>query len=89
MSLPKTVVMTRSGGNYWRAVVFRYTVSYVALPFVLVALALAILNPFWFRESFFSWVSQSVDQLCAWRNYRQYAIYLGTDPHTWHAVKGE
>lgn len=89
MILPKDVVMTPAGGNYYRAVTFRLAFSYGVLPFVLVAILLALINPFWFRDAMGHAVERGVNQLVKWRNYRQYAIYLGTDPVTWHTLKGD
>jgi hypothetical protein len=77
MALPKTVTMTRAGGNFWRAQAFSLSVSYlILLPPVLVGLILAIANPFWFRESFFSWVERQVNNVTRWRNRVTYRIYL-------------
>jgi len=56
---------------------------------VCVMLILAIINPFWFRSSFFNWVERTVNRLSIWRNRLTYRIYLGTDPELWHALKGE
>lgn len=89
-SLPKTVTMTREGGNYWRAQTFSLVVSYgVFLLPVVVLLAAAIVNPFWFRDWFFNWVERIVNRITIWRNRMAYRIYLGTDPELWHALKGE
>jgi hypothetical protein len=87
MSLPKTVTMTRQGGRFWRAQAFGLTISIVALVPVLVALILAVINPFWFRDGFFNWVERTVNRITVWRNRRTYRIYLGTDPEIWHALK--
>lgn len=88
MSLPKTVTMTRDGGNYWRAQTFSLSLSYLVLfvPVVLLLL-IAIVNPFWFRDQFFNWVERSVNRITIWRNRIAYRIYLGTDPELWHALK--
>jgi hypothetical protein len=69
-------------------VAFWYTATVIAVPFVFVALVVAILNPLWFRDSFFRWVENMVNKLAKWRNYRQYALYLGCDPEYWHTLKG-
>ena len=87
MSLPKTVTMTRHGGRFWRAQAVGLTISVVALGPVLVALILAIINPFWFRDKFFNWVERTVNRITVWRNRLSYRIYLGTDPEIWHALK--
>lgn len=88
MALPKTVTMTRGGGNFWRAQTFSLGISYlVFLAPILVLLVLAIVNPFWFRDSFFNWVERTVNRVTVWRNRIAYRIYLGTDPELWHALK--
>lgn len=87
MPLPKTVTMTRQGGRFWRAQAFSMGFSYVLLAPVLVALLLAIFNPFWFRDEFFNWVERTVNRITVWRNRLTYRIYLGTDPEIWHALK--
>lgn len=88
MALPKTVTMTRTGGNFWRAQAFSLSISYfVLLAPVLIALILAVINPFWFRDSFFSWVERQVNSVTRWRNRITYRIYLGTDPELWHALR--
>lgn len=88
MALPKTVTMTREGGNFWRAQAFSLSMSYlVLLAPVLIGLILAVLNPFWFRDSFFTWVERQVNTVTRWRNRITYRIYLGADPELWHALK--
>jgi len=87
MSLPDTVKLTRDGGYYYRAVIFWYAITIVAVPLVALLLVVAILNPLWFRDGFFRWVENSVNKLAKWRNYRQYALYLGCDPEYWHTLK--
>jgi hypothetical protein len=87
MSLPKTVVLTRDGGRYWPAMAFHFAVTTVVLPLVLIALFLAIINPFWFRDSMFNTVERRINSFSRWRGYRQYSIYLGADPKMWHALK--
>jgi hypothetical protein len=87
MSLPKTVVLTRDGGRYWPAMVFHFAVTLAVLPGVLIALAIAVMNPFWFRNDLFDVVERRINEFSRWRGYRQYSIYLGTDPRMWHALK--
>ena len=89
MSIPKSVTLTREGGHYWRAVIFRAVMAYSTVPFVALFLLLALLNPFWFRDSFFSFIERQTNKFSRWISYRQYAIYLGTDPEVWHALKGD
>ena len=86
--LPDTVDLTPGGGNYYRAVAFWYAVTITTIPFVAVLLMIAILNPLWFRDGFFRWVENTVNKFAKWRNYRQYALYLGCDPEYWHTLKG-
>lgn len=87
MSLPKEITLTKDGGNYYRAQAFRFVITYTVLWPVVIALLIAILNPFWFRDSFFRWVERGVNRIAQWRNYRMYAIYLGCDPKMWHTLK--
>ncbi len=89
MSLPKTVTMTRNGGHYWRAQAFRLVVGWSLLPLVTLVLAIALINPFWFREDFFNWTTDRLNRFTRWLNYRQYGIYLGMDPRVWHTLKGD
>lgn len=86
--LPDTVDLTPEGGRYYRAMSFWFVVTAFAITPVLVLVVLAVLNPFWFRDGFFRWVENSVNKLARWRNYRQYALYLGCDPEYWHTLKG-
>jgi hypothetical protein len=87
MSLPKTVVLTRDGGRYWPAMAFHFAVTLAVLPVVLIALVISIINPFWFRNDLFDLVERRINEFSRWRGYRQYSIYLGTDPRMWHALK--
>lgn len=89
MPIPKTITMTRDGGHYWRARIFRISVAWVTVPFVALILIIAVLNPFWFRDSFFRFAERKVNEFARWLNYRQYAIYLGMDPSVWHTLKGD
>jgi hypothetical protein len=87
MALPKEVKMTRDGGNFWRAMTFRYAVTYAIILPVIFMVIIAVINPLWFRDSFFRWVENSVNKITRWRNYRTYALYLGADPEMWHTLK--
>ena len=89
MSLPKSITMTRDGGNFWLALTFRHITTAVLITPIFLMLVLAIINPLWFRDRFFNWVEKLVYRITRWRNYRVYAIYLGTDPRMWHTLKGE
>lgn len=81
------VKLTPGDGNYYMAMAFHYGVVGVCLIPVLLLLIIAIINPFWFRDDFFAWAEKFVYKLARWRDYRKYAIYLGTDPKMWHALK--
>ena len=81
------VTMTPDGGNYRLALTFHYAFLTVAFIPVLVMLLIAVINPLWFRDSLFGWVETTVIKMARWRDYRKYAIYLGTDPKVWHALK--
>lgn len=82
-----TVKMTRDGGNYWRAQAFSVIFSWGILIPVLLVLLVCILNPLWFRDRMMDWCVNAVNRISRWRNYRAYAIYLGTDPKLWHTLK--
>lgn len=81
------ITMTPDGGNYRRAVVFHWAFTALVITPVLCVLLIAILNPLWFRDDFFAWVERSIHRISKWRDYHKYAIYLGTDPKMWHALK--
>lgn len=83
----KQITMTRDGGRFWRARAWSLAVTYSTLPFVIVVLATAVLNPFWFRSDMFTWVERRVNQFSRWRDHKAYTIYLGCDPKVWHALK--
>jgi len=87
MTLPREVTLTKDGGNFYASMVFHYVVVLIAIVPVLILLLLAIINPFWFRDSAFNWVERKVNQLTRWRNFVKYRIYLGTDPELWHTLK--
>lgn len=87
MALPRSITITKDGGNFYRSVAFRSLITVLALPFVVVAVLLAIVNPLWFRNDLFGWIEVNVTKLVQWRNYQQYRIYLGTDPKMWHALR--
>ena len=89
MSMPKTVTLTRGGGHYWRAQAFRLVVAWTSLPAVLAILAVAFINPLWFREDFLRWTLDTLNKFSRWLSYQQYSIYLGMDPRVWHTLKGD
>ena len=85
----KEIELKPGEGNYYRAMAFHWLIVAVAIVPVLLALIIAIINPFWFRNSMFSWIETSVNKLSRWRNYKKYHIYLGCDPKMWHTLKGD
>jgi hypothetical protein len=87
MALPKTVELTKDGGNFYRAMAFHWVVLAVAIVPVLIMTLLVLLNPFWFRDSAFNWTERQINRLTRWRDLVKYRIYLGTDPELWHALK--
>ena len=79
-------LMHRSGGRYWRALVFSFLVTWsITIPLVLVLL-IALVNPFWFRTSLLKCMITLTERLTEWRNYKAYWIYLGMDPKVWYAL---
>ena len=87
-NLPDTVKLTADGGRYYRAMAFWYAFTALSIVPIVLLLIVAILNPFWFRDGFFRWCERTVNSMAKWRNYRQYALYLGCDPEYWHTLKG-
>ena len=85
----KEITLTPGEGNYYRAMAFHWLIVAVAIVPVLFALIIAIINPFWFRDSMFNWIESTVNRLSRWRNYVKYHIYLGCDPKMWHTLKGD
>ena len=87
MSLPKEVTLTKSNGRFYRAMTFHYVILALVIVPICFAILLALLNPFWFRDSFFNLVENRINRLTRWRDLLKYRIYLGTDPKVWHALK--
>lgn len=85
--MSRTITMTKDGGKFYTAQIVSLALTWPVLPFVLLFMILAIINPFWFRESFFQWITETVDTYSRWRNYKVYGIYLGCDPKVWHTLK--
>lgn len=85
----KEITLTPEGGNFYRAIMFHWTTVITVLPFLTVFMLLAILNPFWFRDSMFNFVERRINQFTRWRNNIKYRIYLGCDPVVWHTLKGD
>lgn len=86
--LPDTVDLTPEGGRYYRAMAYWWISTAIIVVPVVVVTIFALINPFWFRDSFFRWTEQTVNKIARWRNYKQYALYLGCDPEYWHTLKG-
>lgn len=87
MALPREITLTKEGGFYYKAQAFRHLITWPSIPFVMVFLLIAIINPLWFRDSMFTFVERKVNDFSRWRNYKMYEIYLGCDPKMWHALK--
>jgi len=85
----KEITLTPGNGRFYPAMAFHYATVAVAVLPLLVVLVAAIINPFWFRSSFFNFIEQKINQFTRWRNYKKYHIYLGTDPKMWHTLKGD
>ena len=85
----KEIELTPDGGNYYSAMTFHWVVVVFLIVPVFLALLIAIVNPFWFRDDMFRWIENGVNKLSRWRNYKKYHIYLGTDPKLWHTFKGD
>lgn len=85
----KEIELTPGGGNFYRAMTFHWLSVAVFVVPVVMALILAVINPFWFRNSMHDSMLSAVNRFTRWRNYVKYKIYLGTDPHTWHTLKGD
>ena len=81
------ITMTKEGGFYYKAVAFHWAFVSVAVVPVLILTLVALINPFWFRNNFFTLVENKVGQLARFRDRIKYRLYLGTDPAVWHAFK--
>ena len=87
--MEKEIELKPGEGNFYWAMTFHWLVVAAAIVPVALVLLLAVINPFWFRDSFFSLIERAVNRLSRWRNYQKYRIYLGTDPKMWHTLKGD
>jgi len=85
----KEITLTPEGGNYHRALAFHWLTIVLVMPLLCVALIVAIINPFWFRDDLFNYTERKVNQFTRWRNNLKYHIYLGCDPRVWHTLKGD
>jgi hypothetical protein len=88
-SMNKEITLTPEGGNFYRAMTFHWTTVVIVAPLLFVALIIAIVNPFWFRDWMFNFVERKINQFTRWRNNLKYRIYLGCDPVVWHTLKGD
>jgi hypothetical protein len=88
-TMNREITLTPEGGRFYRAMAFHWVTVVLTMPLVFCVLLVAIVNPFWFRDSFFNWVERLVNRYTRWRNYVKYKIYLGTDPKMWHSLKGD
>ena len=87
--LNKEIELKPGEGNFYWAMTFHWVFVAVFIVPVALALIIAILNPFWFRDNLFRWIENWVNRLSRWRNYKKYHIYLGADPKMWHTLKGD
>lgn len=85
----KEITLTPEGGNFYRAMAFHWATVIAVLPFLTAFMLLAIINPFWFRDSMFNFVERQINRFTRWRNNLKYRIYLGCDPVVWHTLKGD
>ena len=85
----KEIELKPGEGNFYRAMAFHWVFVALFIVPVFLALLIAIINPFWFRDDMFRWIENGVNRLSRWRNYKKYHIYLGTDPKLWHTLKGD
>ena len=81
------IEFTKDGGFYYRAYLFHYATLVITMPVVTVALLVAVINPFWFRDALFSTFERAITRFALKRNKLMYRIYLGTDPTVWHSLK--
>lgn len=85
--MSREITMTREGGFYYRAIAWHWLIAALSiLPFFLLV-ALALLNPFWFRQDMFLTLDRWATRIARWRDRIKYRIYLGTDPAVWDALK--
>lgn len=87
--MSKEITMTKDGGFYYRAVAVHWILTALTLPIFLVALVIAVCNPFWFREDFMRYLERTTMSVARKRDKLKYRVYLGTDPDVWHALKDE
>ncbi len=85
----KEIELKPGEGNFYRAMAFHWAFVAIFIVPVAVALLIAVINPFWFRDAMFRWIESGVNRLSRWRNYQKYRIYLGCDPKVWHTLKGD
>lgn len=85
----KEIELVPGQGNFYRAMTFHWVFVVIFIVPVVACLLLAVINPFWFRDSMFRWIENGVNRISRWRNYQKYHIYLGCDPKVWHTLKGD
>ncbi len=85
----KEIELKPGEGNFYRAMAFHWVFVVIFIVPVALALLIAVINPFWFRDAMFRWIENGVNRLSRWRNYQKYYIYLGCDPKVWHTLKGD
>jgi hypothetical protein len=74
-------------GNYYRTLTFHYAfIGIISVPMFLCAV-IVLCNPFWFRTALIKKFNNTIDKIIDWRHYKEYKIYLGTDPKLWHILK--
>ena len=87
--MSQEIELTPQGGRYYRAMAFHWIMVVLLIVPVLTALIIAVINPFWFRNSLFELTERTVNRISRWRNYQKYRIYLGCDPRMWHTLRGD
>ena len=55
------ITMTKEGGFYYRALSFHWVFVASVFPFATIAIVLAVINPFWFREDMFRWMYDNLE----------------------------
>ena len=73
--------MTRDGGNFWLAIAFRYVTTAILIAPIFLALVLAVINPLWFRNTFFNWVEKLVYKITDANDQERMVKYLSERFH--------
>lgn len=74
---------TPEGGRYYRAYAFFWASVVAIFPIGVMVVAIAYLNPFWFRHQLMDTIGDVVEGFCMWRNYKMKSIYMNCDPEVW------